>query len=96
MTNVRNVDQLRSEIDAGRTGDKVAWPDPAAAPLGTDEEAGGAPPTRDQVRLAQRLEGEPEPSGRKAVAGGLGPAWWIIGVATLIGSCAVAVPILTR
>lgn len=35
-------EQLRADIDAGRTGDKVAFPDPAAAPLGTDAEAGGA------------------------------------------------------
>jgi hypothetical protein len=32
--------RLRDDIDRGRTGDKVAWPDPAAAPLGTDDEAG--------------------------------------------------------
>jgi hypothetical protein len=38
-----NVDQLRWAIDRGRTGDKVAYPDPAAAPLGTDEEAAGTP-----------------------------------------------------
>lgn len=36
-------EQLRSDIDAGLTRDKVAFPDPAAAPLGTDAEAGGAP-----------------------------------------------------
>ena len=34
-------EQLRTEIDAGETGDKVAFPDPATAPLGTDAEAGG-------------------------------------------------------
>jgi hypothetical protein len=33
------VAQLRSDIDSGRTGDKVNAHDPAAAPLGTDEEA---------------------------------------------------------
>jgi len=37
------IDRLRYDIDCGRTGDKVAWPDPAAAPLGTDEEAAGTP-----------------------------------------------------
>ena len=35
------TDQLRHDIDQGRTGDKV--PDPAVAPLGTDEEAAGTP-----------------------------------------------------
>jgi hypothetical protein len=34
-------DQLRAATDSGRTGDKVDHSDPAAAPLGTDEEAGG-------------------------------------------------------
>ena len=35
--------QLRADIDSGRTGDKVAAVDHAAAPLGTDEEAAGTP-----------------------------------------------------
>jgi hypothetical protein len=34
-------EQLRADIDSGRTHDKIAHPDPAAAPLGTDEEAAG-------------------------------------------------------
>lgn len=37
-----NWAQLRHKIDAGETRDKVRWSDPAVAPLGTDEEAGGA------------------------------------------------------
>ena len=39
------VDQLRKEIDRGQAGDKAPGVDPAAAPLGTDDEAGGNPPT---------------------------------------------------
>jgi hypothetical protein len=38
-----NAAQLRRAIDSGATGDKVAVEDPAASPLGTDDEA-GAPP----------------------------------------------------
>jgi hypothetical protein len=34
MRDIRNVDELRSGIDSGQTGDKMPWPDPAAAPLG--------------------------------------------------------------
>ena len=49
-------DRLRSEIDSGRTGDKVGYPDPAMAPLGTDDEAAGAPPTRDEIATARRQE----------------------------------------
>ena len=37
------VERLRRDIDAGRTGDKSPGPDPAAAPLGTDDEAAGTP-----------------------------------------------------
>jgi len=48
------VDRLRIAIDRGETGDKVAYPDPAAAPLGTDAEAGGNPPTPREVRAAAR------------------------------------------
>ena len=46
-----NVDQLRADIDSGRTGDKIPFPDPAAAPLGTDAEAAGFPPTRRELRM---------------------------------------------
>jgi hypothetical protein len=45
-------DQLRDRIDSGSTGEKVSMPDPAAAPLGTDAEAGGAPPTAAERSLA--------------------------------------------
>ena len=36
--------RLKAAIDRGETGDKVAFPDPAAAPLGTDDEAAGTGP----------------------------------------------------
>jgi hypothetical protein len=52
-------DKLRDDIDRGRTGDKVRMPDPAAAPLGTDDEAGGAPATQEEVELARRSEVRP-------------------------------------
>lgn len=58
------ADRLRHEIDSGRTGDKVDAPDPAAAPLGTDDEASGHPVTREQAALARRRElgrGAPAP-----------------------------------
>lgn len=49
-----NPSRLRDAIDRGRTGDKVAAEDPAAAPLGTDDEAGGHPP---EARRFQALSG---------------------------------------
>ena len=48
--------QLRDDIDHGRTGDKVKVSDPAAAPLGTDEEAAGTPPSGEAVRQAREYE----------------------------------------
>jgi len=45
-------DRLRADIDSGRAGDKVGYQDPAAVPLGTDDEAAGNPPTSAQLSLA--------------------------------------------
>jgi hypothetical protein len=64
------VEQLRGDIDSGRTGDKVGGFDPAAAPLGADEEAGGV--TLDceliaEVR-AQALASVRRPSTRQNCA----------------------------
>lgn len=48
--------QLRREIDAGEGRDKIAYPDPAAAPLGTDDEAAGTPVSDRQTWLAHQNE----------------------------------------
>ena len=50
------IEQLRADIDSGRTGDKVSAPDPAMAPLGTDDEAAGTPPSLDGIALTRKLE----------------------------------------
>jgi len=50
------TDRLRSDIDSGRTGDKVATSDPAAAPLGTDDEAAGTPPSRQRIEMTRQRE----------------------------------------
>jgi hypothetical protein len=57
-----NTAQLKDAIDSGKTGDKIAFPDPAAAPLGTDDEAAGTPPTPEQVRTALANEYRPRPA----------------------------------
>jgi hypothetical protein len=66
------VAQLRDAIDRGRTGSKVPYQDPAAAPLGTDEEAAGTPPSPEDIRVAMRNEvknrGRHDPDGRDANA----------------------------
>jgi len=48
--------KLRHDIDRGRGGDKVDVIDPAAAPLGTDNEAAGTPPPADAVAEAYHHE----------------------------------------
>jgi hypothetical protein len=50
------TDEFRIDIDRGRTADKIDWPDPAMAPLGTDDEAAGMPPSDKRVQLAFRQE----------------------------------------
>lgn len=50
------TDRLRKEIDEGQAGDKVAFSDPAAAPLGTDAEAGGHSPTPEEISMAAAHE----------------------------------------
>ncbi|WP_417741291.1 hypothetical protein [Salipiger sp.] len=48
--------RLRDDIDRGATGEKIAFSDPAAVPLGTDAEAGGTP--TDPAAMAGAREAE--------------------------------------
>jgi hypothetical protein len=48
--------QLRGDINSGKTGDKTPGFDPAAAPMETDAEAGGASPTPEEVAQARASE----------------------------------------
>ena len=50
------VAMLKGDIDSGRTGDKNPVFDPARAPLGTDDEAAGHPPSPFRIALARRYE----------------------------------------
>ena len=52
----KTADRLRKDIDRGKAGDKTDYPDPAAAPLGTDAEAGGNPPSEEELRIAREAE----------------------------------------
>jgi hypothetical protein len=47
---------LKADIDSGETGEKIGVFDPALAPLGTDDEAAGRPPSAMRVALARRYE----------------------------------------
>ncbi len=65
------ADRLRHDIDEGEAGDKKGFPDVAASPLGTDDEASGFSNTDEQVKRAQAAETEnpsrkPAPKGAEA------------------------------
>jgi hypothetical protein len=79
--NIRHADQLRTEIDSGRTGDKVPFPDPAAVPLSADEEAAGTPPPAEAV--ARAAEHERHRPAHKPPRSGPGHAWILIAVIVL-------------
>lgn len=72
------TDQLRDDIDRGRTGDKVPFPDPAAAPLGTDEEAAGRPLDAEMVAESRRNERARADGTRREKAGVLARTWAIL------------------
>jgi hypothetical protein len=87
---IETTEQLRIAIDQGAGGSKVDAGDPAAAPLGTDDEAGGTPNTAAQVRLAAAQEVRATPSSGRQRTSGIGAAWWLIGISILIGGGIVA------
>lgn len=87
---IETTEQLRIAIDQGHAGDKVDATDPAAAPLGTDDEAGGTPNTIAQVRLAAAHEVHRGPSSAIQRTSGIGHAWWIIGGTLFMGASIVA------
>lgn len=60
--------QVRERIDRGETGDKRAVGDPAAAPLGTDAEAGGAPTAGEEITRSAAAE-DAGPAARAAAQG---------------------------
>lgn len=67
--------QLSDDIQSGRTGDKVAGFDPAASPLGTDDEAAGTPPTPETVHATRAAEqaGRPSSATKNAATPDLQP-----------------------
>lgn len=84
-TTIETTEQLRIAIDQGHGGDKVDASDPAAAPLGTDDEAGGTPNTTSRVRVAAAHEIRQRPSSARQRTSGLGVAWWLVGYTLFTG-----------
>jgi hypothetical protein len=85
-TPIETAEQLRIAIDQGNS--KVDAGDPAAAPLGTDDEAGGTPNSAAQVRLAAAHE--IRPYRKRQWTSGLGHAWWLIGFTVFMSASILA------
>jgi hypothetical protein len=85
---VSTTDRLRSDIDRGRTGDKVSASDPAAAPLGTDDEAAGKPPSARAVAQTSRMEVSGAHAQEKR-RGGVGSAWILIAFSGVLGAALI-------
>jgi hypothetical protein len=82
------TEQLRNAIDSGRTGEKIPGPDPAMAPLGTDDEAAGKPPSPASVELTRQIETKtrkPEQEPQE----GLGAAWILVGFTAALGAALI-------
>ena len=89
--------QLKSDIDTGKTGDKVVEGfDLGLSTLGTDDEASGTPNTPEQVAMARSLERRkapqvpPEQSAGKPTPGL--PAVWsiVVGFILVVATVGVA------
>lgn len=102
MRRTSTAAELRADIDRGLTGDKVPVEDPAAAPLGTDDEAAGTPPTPEivgQAREQERQIGEQARRGSSSIgeaeAGGAIP-WLLIGafLTSLVGLVWLAIALI--
>ncbi|HLG47013.1 MAG TPA: hypothetical protein VKY24_12295 [Reyranella sp.] len=95
--------ELRHRIDRGETGDKVAGFDPAAAPLGTDEEAAGTTPAQHALpETVGRPQAGLTPAPRDSIAPDADPAkprgmaWWGLGSALGAIACAALIWLLWR
>jgi len=85
-----NPDLLRCLIDAGKTFDKVRFFDPSAAPLGTDDEAGGFASSAAQVNEAIRIETRPV-TGAATLSTAEESVWQMIGLLLIFALPAAAV-----
>jgi len=77
-----SVSRLRAAIDSGRTREKINWPDPAAAPLGTDEEAAGTPVHAyvGQTTAEREIKARDKAAPRAPL---MGSAWIVAAVAVV-------------
>jgi hypothetical protein len=81
VSDVRNLDHLRSQIDQEETLDNVIYPDLPTAPPGTYAEAGGHSATGEELSI----------QGQAQILGGTPPNWPREGLATAVYIAAVTV-----
>jgi hypothetical protein len=73
--------------DTIEQGDKVSAPDPAMAPLGTDDEAAGTPPSPAAIALTRRMENSCAHQSEPQT--GLGHAWILISIVIALAAAFV-------
>ncbi len=88
------VAELKSDIDRGRTGDKVAAEDPATVPLGTDDEAAGvtlSPEMIQEVRARELEAGAQVRASNHSTSDseGTGAIAWLLIAAFLLAGLAM-------
>jgi|ADGO01.1.fsa_nt_gi hypothetical protein len=88
------VAELKSDIDRGRTGDKVAADDPATVPLGTDDEAAGVSLSPELIQEVRERELEAGAQARAAShrtsdSEGTGVVAWLLIAAFLLAGLAM-------
>lgn len=85
--------RLKGGIERGVSGDKIAFPDPAAAALGTDDEAAGQSPTAGTPASGDSPTPSGEPDFRNPggeVRGSTTPRlFFLLGFGVLVGAVLV-------
>lgn len=94
--------RLRADIDRGATGEKINFPDHAAAPLGTDDEAGGTQTPSEIIdgerkRQLRTSAQAAAPAGYAATpeARSGAPVWWALGLCIAALALGIALPVLS-
>jgi hypothetical protein len=80
---------MRHDISRGKAGDKVDHPDPSAAPLGTDDEAAGRPPSLEERRIAASTASS-NSQGKRAFGAGSVYAAIVIAIFAIVVAAALA------
>jgi acetyl esterase/lipase len=83
--------KLKHDINRGRAGDKVDAIDPAAAPLGTDDEAAGTPPSPAAVAIAHHNEVRSSPVTSERKDSDHGVAIYLCFVALVVANVILAI-----